>query len=507
MPYSKQCKRDQILLSLISKRSDIKDPSNFKQFFEVLINSLNQINSDPINLSNGWIVKVNLQAVVADNLASNELQSICRCFRWDACKYCLIYQDDIRNDFIQRYNNLESDDLEAENERLADLIRDLTEDQIFSRVDFSGPLYAPDVFHDINEGIVPLIINWLLRKASPSARKLIQQRCRRETPEAAVYNIEKFNIKGTGVQKLLFFYYFPIFFNSISKTSNEWKLYLALRVIINFSLSPSLYEQDIDLFNRKCIEFCYYFTFFFGRATFKVHHLIHYANAIRNFGPLFYYSTLRYERVHQFLKRLVRSSKNFITLPKQIAYMWTALNCISIKETSPEAEEDIYELYEPVDFNDYVPEHLLTFINSQQSFKLLNSFNINDIIIEPNQIFLYEYKISTDNPLPQFIKIIYLLKQGDSEVKVIGHKLNSTRYLNGLDCFNVVENTYVEEINVFNFKYHQSLKIFSTNLGNLIPNTFYIPFEIFYIYAPQIELVNPVAELSNIDELLERDDD
>ncbi len=42
----------------------------------------------------------------------------------------------------------------------------------------------------------------------------------------------------------------------------------------------------------------------------KVHHITHYSDLIVRFGPLFLFSTLRFERKHQFSKNLCRKIKN-----------------------------------------------------------------------------------------------------------------------------------------------------------------------------------------------------
>ena len=102
-----------------------------------------------------------------------------------------------------------------------------------------------------------------------------------------------------------------------------------LRKIVNVCLSTKIYEIDIDEFEADCRKFNHQFSriFRFGNTPFKVHHLLHYA--IWSFGPLFFYSTIRYERVHQLMKRLIRESQNFSTLPKQITTKSAILNLIN----------------------------------------------------------------------------------------------------------------------------------------------------------------------------------
>lgn len=63
--------------------------------FEPLARSINEINNNPIKLTDDYKVKICVSCVVADNPASNELQGICQSFRWNACKFCEIFLDQI----------------------------------------------------------------------------------------------------------------------------------------------------------------------------------------------------------------------------------------------------------------------------------------------------------------------------------------------------------------------------------------------------------------------------
>lgn len=478
LPYSRQSKREQILLSSICKRSDIKDESNFRQFFKPLIDEIIAINRDPIKLNNNVSIKLVLSAIVADNLASNELQCICRCFTQDACKYCTIFQREIRANFVND---------------LRPIMRELNQSQIFANVEFRGLLFAPDIFHDLNEGVIPLITNWLLKKkCSPDERKRIAADCKTifkyHFQNGCVYNIEKYKIKGTGAQKLEFFYMLPILMHSISKNSNEWKLYLLLRKIVNFLLSPSFLREDIEVLEQDIKKFCLNYSFFFSSGTFKVHHLTHYVMAIYAFGPLFFYSTLRYERVHQFIKRLVKNSQNFGTLPHQIAHSWATQFSISLLNVKKPEYENVDREYEPSQFDSKIPPYILQLIDRSINLIILKSALINDIDIEQNKIFLYKYKTSNENYYPLFIKIEFIIKQ-NNVIKLVARPLHTNRFLKTLNCFEIKEienNSHCFIASADQFKYHKSLNFVNTEIGLLVPITFYIPYTLYNLYSDDI---------------------
>ena len=67
LPYWLQSSRDEISLILITKRSTL-DVITFDAFFELLIKDFFKINNNPIRLSNGFQIRLNLKASSADNV-------------------------------------------------------------------------------------------------------------------------------------------------------------------------------------------------------------------------------------------------------------------------------------------------------------------------------------------------------------------------------------------------------------------------------------------------------
>lgn len=292
-----------------------------------------------------------------------------------------------------------------------------------------------------------------------------------------VSGIIEAKVGGTGVQKLDFFMFLPILNIYLSKNSDLWKLYLLLRRIINFCYSTTVYEIDLGQFEYECKIFnrAFFNIFNQSRTPFKVHHIQHYAHAIKSFGPLFYLSTLRYERVHQLLGRLVRGSQNFTTLPKQIAMRWSLISLMNLSK--PEITDDsIYECYEVAEIKDNVCSNLHGLINLSSELIVLNNAIVNDLEIKANQIYLIQYNQSTENLLPLFARICHIFKQND-QIKIVGKYLNAEQYFPTVDCSKVVEKEAFCEINCSSIKYHKDVQIIKTNFGLLISNCFYIPFQ------------------------------
>lgn len=178
--------------------------------------------------------------------------------------------------------------------------RPINPSHLFKDISYEGNLFAPDVFHDLNQGVISIIVNALLKKCSKQQRIQIENICKENFKSyfknGLVSGIEKACISGTGIQKYDFFIIFSIICNYISKTSNLWKLYLQLRFIINTCLSDYIMRIDLDEFEYECNKFTRWFSQLFKNQNtpFKVHHIDHYSDAIKNFGPLYLLSTLRY---------------------------------------------------------------------------------------------------------------------------------------------------------------------------------------------------------------------
>jgi hypothetical protein len=80
------------------------------------------------------------------------------------------------------------------------------------------------------------------------------------------------------------------------------------------AFASSIQQSEIlqmDTHLRKIMELCPKLNPSF-EVHCKIHHLSHYAALTRKYGPLNNFSTFRYERKHQFSKRLARTMRNFI---------------------------------------------------------------------------------------------------------------------------------------------------------------------------------------------------
>ena len=84
-------------------------------------------------------------------------------------------------------------------------------------------------------------------------------------------------------------------------------LFVHLKVVCVFSVvSDEHLETLVQLFPSESVRF-------------RQHKLIHYPRVLKSSGPLLYQSVLRYERKHQFFKRLTHNICNFKNICKSLA--------------------------------------------------------------------------------------------------------------------------------------------------------------------------------------------
>ena len=94
--------------------------------------------------------------------------------------------------------------------------------------------------------------------------------------------------------------------------TEEWKIVILFSRIISFLFAPILLDDDIDLLEHLIAKFLERYSKRYGSSEFKnkFHHLIHYPNSIRMYGPSRYACTLPNERSLSKIAKNVHSRKN-----------------------------------------------------------------------------------------------------------------------------------------------------------------------------------------------------
>lgn len=484
IPYKNSSKRSQILVSTLCSKKNLKI-IKVNNLFKPLISSLHELNNNPIKIGE-FHFKFKVKAVPADNLASNTAAKVCANFTLDGCIDCDVL---FKNLVAFHTDKLSDEELPQP--------RQLNENHVFKDAPYDSPkLFPNDTTHDLDEGIIQETVNLNLSKLSQKRRDQIANVCKNELKHlfknGLVYGIEESKIKGTAVQKYDFFILFPVLLSSINKCTcknkksickcdpfkkEQFKILIQLRQLVDFCNSTFYEKEDLQTFNRMVKNFLFNLAEVTNHVTFKPHYLSHYVENIEIFGPLFFLRTLRYERQHQLLKKMVKNSNAFQSYPLQMAGQW--LLYFLKNGFVDEDKERVYEIYNGAEIEKFVDSDYHPFIDKNVDLLVLKWVLTDYVRIEEKMVFLYSY--SEKNNLPMFILISKIFKQ-NNQVKIIGKKLLSKRFINDLYSFEVDLDEELIEIDLVGLHHHLNLLFVNFKNLSLIVKNFYIPFRFSKIY-------------------------
>lgn len=422
MPYELQSKRtDQILLGCI-KAKELDKNTKF-EFFKFITDQIDELNSNPIQLSEGFTSRPVLWSVLADNLESNFLQGLTTSFNSDSCKYCDIHKNSLL-------------DQEVGDPRLV-------QEHVFKDCSSAiGPvLFAPDIFHDLNEGVVLKYFELFFAINSVSVRSKIEENYKGFQDilkNGLLRGVKDGALIGTGCQKLEFFLIFPFLLTDNVEVAFDKQMYYALRQIIEYCYSDSINRDSIHGF-RELIK---YFLMIYKETiknynrlqsikplkfTFKLHHLYHYPEMILRFGPLKLSSTIRGERFHQFHKYAITASKSYVNVPRQICNNWSIF--FTLSEFVRKKFDRVKAIFDP----NYL-SRLSPFIGSlieadydpSKTLVHLEQVDLGIMKIELNKFYLF--KKTDSNQLPSIIKINLILSQPEGTLWIFGKIFESVRF-------------------------------------------------------------------------------
>lgn len=106
LPYWMQSARDDIYMFLVCKSNIVKE-TYYESLVEYLIEDIQNINREPIKLTNDYEVKLILHSNAADNEASNKMMGIDG-FKAKFCKGCNVHQNQLNTLYSGSFNFVEN---------------------------------------------------------------------------------------------------------------------------------------------------------------------------------------------------------------------------------------------------------------------------------------------------------------------------------------------------------------------------------------------------------------
>lgn len=207
---------------------------------------------------------------------------------------------------------------------------------------------APDIMHDILEGVGPLevklVLNSLIEQKHLTLDKLNYRItsfdygfCDKGNVPSVISQSDLKNVEGamrqSAAQMWCLLRLLPTMIGDlIPEHSKEWKLLLLLLSCMEFIFSPSL-TVEATLYLAKIIEehhslFLELYPHHHLRP--KHHFMLHYPRAIQKLGPLIQFWAMRFEAKHNFFKRVSNVTCNFRNICKTMAFRHQIAQCYNL---------------------------------------------------------------------------------------------------------------------------------------------------------------------------------
>ncbi|XP_072181468.1 uncharacterized protein [Diadema setosum] len=333
-----------IFLLMLFNASDAK-MYGYEPIFRQFVQDINALASDGLDVHtpifNGN-VKVVIGQVVGDNLGLHALFGFAEGFTADfPCRTCKMSREETRSKTMEQ-----KDMLRTIQNYVDDLARDnLQETGVKMKCPLNSVLHfhvitnrAPDVMHDMFEGVCPLelklILNELIIKKFFSidllnARLLsfnygFQEKQNKPCPisRTSLRSPDGAAGQNAGQMVCLMTHIALILSDLVPEDDPHWELLIVLLECLDIICSPVIGRGDTLYLEELIRDHHTVFLQLFPERHLKPkhHHMLHYSSAMREIGPVIHVWAMRFEAFHNFSKRLAHIACNFQNIGKTLAY-------------------------------------------------------------------------------------------------------------------------------------------------------------------------------------------
>lgn len=344
MPPQYRSKLDNIFLVALCHSDDLKTKyTDFNDIWRIVVKDISRL-EDGICVGDGLTIKGTLVHLSSDNLAANIALGFAQSFGKTIyyCGFCECDKDECA---------LSHKEISAEKrtkERYAEQLVTIANSRnmscgkskgIRSYCELNNLKYyhmldtmAPDIMHDLNEGIIPFLLTKLFEYCI--SEKIISEdelkskiqfhdygfKNRRNCPSAV--NLDKANLNQNASQSMCLFRHIPFILWSLRGNEmlmNSWICVESLLRLTQIAYSSKLYEDDINDLETCIAIHLESIKKHFKTGLLPKHHFVtHYPAIIRLMGPISFMSMMRFESKHQQLKKFANQN-NFINITKIMA--------------------------------------------------------------------------------------------------------------------------------------------------------------------------------------------
>ena len=343
-----------IFVLMMFEASDAK-LYTYQPIFAQFIRDMNDLSTDGIDVATDYFqgnIKVAIGQVVGDNLGIHSLFGFSEGFTANfPCRTCKIHRRNIPVELTENRELLRT----VENYEHDLEINNLQQTGVKSPCPLNGingfhimDNRAPDIMHDILEGICPLEVKLVLHQLIVKRYFSIDTLNARITsfnyglPDAknrpcnicwSTLQSRDGVIKQKAGAMWCLVRHMPLMLGDLVPENDEhWELILALLTCMDIIFAPTVSKGDTIFLTQLVRDHHSLFLELFPDQNLKPkhHYLTHYASAIQFVGPLIHLWVMRFEGFHNFSKRLGHIVCNFQNISKTLAFRNAMHLCYNI---------------------------------------------------------------------------------------------------------------------------------------------------------------------------------
>lgn len=313
-----------------------------QRIFSRLVADLQTLENEGIVIGDECYYVV-LAAVAGDNLGSHCIGGFVKNFSstQHICRFCLLTRkemnagcmlatsDQIRNPSSYDAAVLElasSDDVIVDGIKFRSIFNDL---QLFH---VCNPGLPPCIAHDLFEGVVaydlPIFLRYFVKKKFITVDVMNKRiECfpllgSDSNVRPALLSKKLDRLSGSASQNWCLLRLIPLLLhNAVDSADEVYQAMLLMRRMVEFIAAPAVSLGQVACMKVTVEDYLERRHYLFPDIKLrpKHHYLSHYASLTFKFGPLIRLWTLRFESKHQYFKRCVRNSHNFVNVTKMLA--------------------------------------------------------------------------------------------------------------------------------------------------------------------------------------------
>ena len=235
-----------------------------------------------------------------------------------------------------------------------------------------------------------------------------------------------YSTKQRAAQNWCLFRMLPLLIGDIIPESDpHFAFLLKFHEIMDIIFSPVLGETDPDVLEALIFEFFAMFNRLFPDVNpiNKFHHLIHYPEMMRLFGPPIRYWCMRFEAFHNLIKRKAQVNCNFINLPKSVADHLQIIFCSNLMDSKMFASERLnigpFKSVNGSDALTGVPLENSTALDVEANVTVPNWIELNGWRYQVGTHVHLKSHVDRKSGLPLFGKVTKILLQNDKSFAVV----------------------------------------------------------------------------------------